>query len=97
MPAWFATGNRRLGVFSNLTFFGLPLSYFEGYQDKVMAVDTATIHKAAKTHLRASNYTVLVVGDASTVLGDLDTIAGEGLFGPGSVIHLDTDGNVIKR
>ncbi|MBH25778.1 MAG: hypothetical protein CMH57_15335 [Myxococcales bacterium] len=98
MPAWFATSGGTLNTFSNLVFFGLPLNYFEGYQDKVMAVDAATVHAAAQDKLRESDFTVLIVGDAETVLPDLEKIAAEGLFGPSkAVVHLDPNGNPVKK
>ncbi|MEL6182000.1 MAG: hypothetical protein AAFS10_23775, partial [Myxococcota bacterium] len=78
---------------------GLPLGYVEGYQSKVMAVDKETVFTAAKDKLRNTGFTVLVVGDANTVLSDLEAIAQEGLFGPkdAKVIHLDPNGQPIKR
>ncbi|MEO1269962.1 MAG: pitrilysin family protein [Myxococcota bacterium] len=99
MPAWFATNDGVLNTFANLAFFGLPLGYFEGYQAKVMAVDKETVFTAAKDKLRNTGFTVLVVGDANTVLSDLEAIAQEGLFGPkdAKVIHLDPNGQPIKR
>lgn len=97
LPAEFATPTATLGAFQRLRFHGLPLDWYEGHQKRLRAVDIPAIRKAAEKHLRAKDFVVLVVGDADKVLGDLDAIAQEKLFGAGGLVMLDADGQPAKR
>ncbi|MFZ6185673.1 M16 family metallopeptidase [Nannocystis pusilla] len=97
LPAEFDTPTSTLMAFRQLKFFGLPLDWYDGYQKRLRAVDIAAVRKAAEKHLRAKDFVVLVVGDASKVLGDLDAIATEKLFGAGGVVVLDADAQPTKR
>jgi hypothetical protein len=78
-------------------FYNLPLDWYAGYQQRLKAVDTKAVRKAAEKHLRAKDFVVLVVGDAAKVLPDLDAIAKEQLFGKGGVVVLDADGKPTAR
>ena len=97
LPADFATPSDTLFVFQMLKYHGLPLDWHAGYQQRLRTVDTAAVRKAAEKHLRAQDFVVLVVGDASKVLPDLDAIATEKLFGKGGVVVLDADGKPVDR
>jgi predicted Zn-dependent peptidase len=97
LPAEFATPSDTLFAFQRLKFYDLPLDWYAGFQQRVRAVDTAAVRKAAEKHLRAQDFVVLVVGDASKVLPDLDAIATEKLFGKGGVVVLDADGKPTAR
>ncbi|MCY0994002.1 pitrilysin family protein [Nannocystis sp. ILAH1] len=97
LPAEFDTPSATLMAFRGLKFYGLPLDWYDGYQKRLRAVDIAAVRKAAEKHLRAKDFVVLVVGDASKVLGDLDAIATEKLFGAGGVVVLDADAQPTKR
>ena len=97
LPAEFATPSDTLFVFQRLKFYDLPLDWYAGFQQRVRSVDTAAVRKSAEKHLRAQDFVVLVVGDASKVLPDLDAIATEKLFGAGGVVVLDADGKPIAR
>lgn len=97
LPAEFDTPTSTLFAFQQLKFFGLPLNWYDDYQKRLRAVDIAAVRKAAEKHLRAKDFVVLVVGDASKVLGDLDAIATEKLFGNGGVVVLDADAQPTKR
>lgn len=97
LPAEFATPSDTLFVFQRLQFWGLPLDWYSGYQTRLKTVDVAAVRKAADKHLRAQDFVVLVVGDANKVLGDLDAIAKEKLFGKGGVVVLDADGQPAPR
>jgi predicted Zn-dependent peptidase len=96
MPARFATGRGVLGSFSTLVFFGLPLDYYEGYQQRIRATTIPKVRKAAETHLRASGFKVLVVGDGAKVRDELQAIADEGLFGSEGLVELDADGVPVR-
>lgn len=96
MPARFATASRIMGSYSNLVFYGLPLDWYEGHQKRVTEAKIADLRKAAETHLQATDFKVLVVGDGAVVREDLEAIAAEGIFGKGGVVELDADGKVLK-
>ncbi|MBA3547027.1 MAG: insulinase family protein [Nannocystis sp.] len=97
LPADFATPSDTLSAVQRLSFFDLPFDWYKGYQQRLRAVDTQAVRAAAEKHLRAQDFVVLVVGDASKVLKDLDAIAAEKLFGAGGLVVLDADGKPAKR
>ncbi len=97
LPAEFATPSDTLFAFQRLKFYDLPLDWYSGHQGRLRAVETGAVRRAAEKHLRASDFVVLVVGDASKVLGDLDVIAKEQLFGTGGLVVLDADGKPAQR
>lgn len=97
LPAEFDTPSAILSAFQRLSFYGLPLNWYDGHQARLKAVDIPAIRKAAEKHLRGKDFVVLVVGDGNKVLGDLDAIAKEKLFGGGGVVVIDADGQPTKR
>ena len=97
LPAEFATPSDTLFAFQRLEYYGLPLDYYAGFQQRVRSVDVPAVRKAAEKHLRAQDFVVLVVGDANKVLPDLEVIAKEKLFGKGGVVVLDADGKTVPR
>ena len=96
MPASFSTPTRTLGAFRGLAYFGLPLDWYEGRQERIRAVTAEAVRKAAADHLRESDFVVLVVGDASVIRPDLEAMAAERLFGAGGLVVLDADGKPVK-
>ncbi|NJK31446.1 MAG: insulinase family protein, partial [Deltaproteobacteria bacterium] len=96
MPANFATATRTLFSFRDLAFHDLPMDWYEGHQQRLRAVDTAAVQKAAQEHLQSSDFVVLVVGDATVVLDEVQKIADEKLFGRGGLVFLDADGMPIE-
>lgn len=97
LPAEFATPSDTLFAFQRLHFYGLPLDWYAGYQQRLQTVDVPSVRKAAEKHLRGQDFVVLVVGDANKVLADLDAIARDKLFGKGGVVVLDADGEKAPR
>ncbi len=97
LPATFATPSDTLFAFQRLKFYDLPLDWYASHQARLRAVDTKAVRASADKHLRAQDFVVLVVGDASKVLADLDAIAAEKLFGKGGVVVLDADGKPAPR
>lgn len=97
MPAEFATATRTLFSFRGLDYYGLPLDWHVGHQERLRAVDPAAIQTAAQAHLQDIDQVVLVVGDGAVVLESLEKIAEDGVFGAGGIQYLDTDGNPIPR
>jgi len=96
LPARFATATRTLFAFKSLSFYGLDLGWYDGYTDRIAAVDPAAVHAAARTHLRERDFVVFVVGDAQLVQADLQAIADEKLFGDGGLVLIDADGKPLK-
>ncbi|EDM75492.1 peptidase M16-like protein [Plesiocystis pacifica SIR-1] len=97
MPARFATATRSLYQFRSLAYYGLPLDWHVGHQERLRKLDIPAVRAAAETHLQASGHVVLVVGDAKVVLEDLEKIAAEGIYGKGGLKFLDADGQPAKR
>ena len=97
LPAEFATPSDTLFVFQRLKFYGLPLDWYSGYQQRLKTVDIPAVRKAAEQHLREQDFVVLVVGDGAKILPDLDAIAKEKLFGKGGLVILDADGKPTAR
>lgn len=93
LPANFSTARRMLGTYSSLAFFGLPMDYYDGFVKRVQSVSANSIQTAAAKNLRATDYKVLVVGDATKIRDELQSLAAAGTFGPHkTVIELDADG-----
>jgi predicted Zn-dependent peptidase len=97
MPTEFATATQTLFSFRELDFYGLPLDWHAGHQERLRALDTAAIHTAAQAHLQSGDQVVLVVGDGAVVLESLEKIAEDAVFGAGGIQYLDSDGNPIAR
>jgi zinc protease len=53
------------GALANLVTYDLPDSYYDTYRDRVAAVTTADVLRAAREHIRPEELRVVVVGDAS--------------------------------
>ena len=97
MPADFATATATLFSFRGLEYYGLPMDWHEGHQQRLRALDTAAIRAAAEAHLQIDGDVVLVVGDGALMLESLEKIAAHKVFGPGGIQYLDADGNPITR
>jgi len=101
LPARFAQASDTLDELRSVYFFGLPFTWFAGYQERLKAVDLAAVQAAAKAHLAPGDVTVLVVGDLTkpakdvdgkTLRDELQKLADEKLFGGGGLVLLDVDG-----
>lgn len=93
LPANFSTARRMLGTYSSLAFFGLPMDYYDGFVKRVRSVSANSIQRAAAKNLRASDYKVLVVGDAAQIRDELRALAASGTFGPHkTLVELDANG-----
>jgi zinc protease len=95
LPANFASATRSASSFQALVFHGLALDWYTHYQDRLKQVDIPGVRAAAEKHLRDEGLTVLVVGDATVVLEDLETLAKEGVFGTGGLRIVDADGKSV--
>jgi predicted Zn-dependent peptidase len=97
MPAEFSTATRTLFSFRTLKYYGLPLDWHTGHQERVRATDINAVKVAAEKHLQERDHVVLVVGDAKVVLESLEQLAANEVFGAGGVQYLDVDGNPVSR
>lgn len=96
LPASFSTATETLYSFRELAFYDLPVDWYDGYQDRLKALDVAAIRKAAEAHLQANDFVIVVAGDGAVVLPELQKIADEKLFGKGGLLFLDADGEPIE-
>jgi zinc protease len=97
LPADFSTARKMLGTYASLVFYGLPLDYYDGFVQRIEAIDRAAVQDAAAKNLRATDFKVLVVGDGAVIRAGLEKIAADGIFGTEGVVQLDGDGNVVQR
>jgi zinc protease len=96
LPADFSTARKMLGTYASLVFYGLPLDYYDGFVQRLEAIDKNAVQAAAAKHLRATDFKVLVVGDGAVIRAGLEKIAADGIFGTEGVVQLDGDGNVVQ-
>ena len=104
LPAKFATPTDTLSRLKRLSYFGLPLDWYVGHQQRLRMMDAAAVQAAAKAHLTDGNVDVLVVGDANakaeggdaTILDELNKLADEKVFGDGGLVFLDPDGEEVQ-
>ena len=66
LPASFATARSTLGMYQNLLYFGLPLSYYDSYVERVSNVDMKDVNRSAKQLLFPSKAKILIVGDGAS-------------------------------
>lgn len=97
LPGDFATAGQTLGQFRNLIWYGLPLTYYNTYVDRVQKVTKRQVVAAARKHLKPNKLAVLVVGDGAAVLPGLLELTADKTFGSGNLVILDTDGNVVEE
>lgn len=103
LPAKFATPTDTLSQLKRLAYFGMPLDWYAGHQQRLRAMDAAAVLAAAKAHLIDGAVDVLVVGDGAakakgtddTVLDELKKLADEKVFGGGGLVMLDADGQPV--
>jgi len=94
LPARWSTGKSTLATFQNLLYFGLPLDDYDTYVQRVQAVDADTVLAAATAHVTPAAVQLLVVGDAKTVLPQIEELRKAGTL-IGELVTLDVDG-VVK-
>ena len=95
LPAQFSTPRRLADAFGELAFFGLPLDWYDGRVNRLQQPTATSIQAQAKKLLPTTGYQVLVVGDGKVIRAEVEAIAKDALFGAGSFVVLDVDGNVI--
>jgi len=58
----------------NLLFFGLPLKHLENYREEVGRVSPADVQRVAKQFLFPDRLSIVLVGEASTIIAQLKAI-----------------------
>ena len=77
----FETTTQMAGQVSGLLRFGLPMTYYDDYVPKIMAVTVADIQRVARKYVRPDRFTVIVVGDVATIRPAIEALK----LGPVSV------------
>lgn len=86
----FETTTQMAGQVSGLLRFGLPMTYYESYVPKIMAVTVADIQRVARQYVRPDRFTVVVVGDIAAIRPGIEALK----LGPVSV--RDMLGNEVR-
>lgn len=66
-PQAFETMSDMVGGLYSLVNQGLPMDYWQTYQNRIGAVDAASIQAAAQKYLRPDALVIVVVGDKTTI------------------------------
>ena len=77
-PIRYETTNAVARALAAMIVFALPADHFDRYRDRVRAVSTNDVLRAAQSHLRPEALQLVVVGDPSAVRAPLESLA----FGP---------------
>jgi len=72
-PLELQTTEQLAGKLAELAVHDLPDDYFEHYRARILAVTPAEVVRVARTHIRPSELTVVVVGDADTLEPELNS------------------------
>ncbi|MBI1947565.1 MAG: insulinase family protein [Deltaproteobacteria bacterium] len=94
-PARFATNAAVLRSVGELLSYRLPLDTWQRWPAELRAVDGAAAAKAVKDRLQPTQK-VVVAGDRTKVLPELEALAKEGVFGKDGLVILDADGRPAK-
>jgi predicted Zn-dependent peptidase len=77
----FETTTQMAGQVSGLLRFGLPMTYYDDFVPRIMAVTLADIQRVARKYVRPDRFTVIVVGDVATIRPGIEAVK----LGPVSV------------
>jgi predicted Zn-dependent peptidase len=86
----FETTTQMAGQVGGLIRFGLPMTYYDDYVSRIMAVSVADIQRVARQYIRPDRFTIIVVGDVSAIRPGIEALK----LGPVSV--RDMTGNPVK-
>ncbi len=70
----FETTSQMAGRVSELIRFGLPLDYYDGYMQQIMAVTAEDVQRVAREYLRPDRMTVVVVGDVERIRSGIEAL-----------------------
>jgi predicted Zn-dependent peptidase len=68
-PIRYETTSAIAAALANLVIHGLPDDYYDRYRERVRAVTTSSVLRAAQEHLQPEHLRIVVVGDP-TVIAD---------------------------
>lgn len=88
-PLSIDTANKIADLVADLSVFGLPDGYWDGYRSKVASVSASQALEAARRYVRPDKALVVVVGRAAAIKGALAA------YGPVTVV--DTNGVTIPQ
>ncbi len=75
-PIRYETTSAIATALANMHIFGLPKDYYDTYREHVRGVTTAGVLQAAKSHLRADDLCIVVVGDPAVIVDQLAEVTG---------------------
>ena len=73
-PIRYETTAAIASALANLVIHGLPDNYYDAYRDRVRAVTTAGVRRAAQEHLHPDQLRVVVVGDPAVIAEPLGEV-----------------------
>ncbi len=59
---------------NQILVYGLPDDYYHLYRDNIRSVSTEEVTSAVKAHIHPDEVQVIIVGDAESILGSVDTL-----------------------
>lgn len=74
-PIRYETTSAIAAALANLVIHGLPDDYYDRYRDRVRAVTTGSVLRAAQQHLRPEQLRIVVVGDPAVIAEPLRAVA----------------------
>ena len=89
MPGRFETTGQAAGSFATLFVYDLGLDYYSKYIERVVGIDAAAAHAAARKHLQPERMLVVAVGDRQKIEAELKKL------NLGAAEYRDVDGNVV--
>jgi predicted Zn-dependent peptidase len=77
----FETTTQMAGQVTGLLRFGLPMTYYDDYLDRIMAISVADVQRVARQYLKTDRFTIVVVGDIAAIRPGIEALK----LGPVSV------------
>jgi zinc protease len=75
-PIRYETTTAIAAALANLVIHALPDDYYDRYRDRVRAVTTGGVLRAAEAHLHPDQVRIVVVGDPTVIAAPLDAVTG---------------------
>jgi zinc protease len=90
MPGRFETTAQAAASFATLFVYNLGLDYYSKYIERLMALDAAAAHTAARKYLMPERMLVVAVGDRQKIEAELKKL------NLGAAEYRDVDGNLVR-
>lgn len=75
-PIRYETTSAIAAALANLVIHNLPAGYYDEYRDRVRAVTTTSVLRAAQAHLHPDQLRIIVVGDPAVIAAPLGEVTG---------------------